>query len=144
MPILLANLRNSAKLLFNQAASQVIRHRLQQAVGLGTASFLIQRIALERNKLLPVKQQAVHMASTIGQPFNPVAIGTGSADALVEFVVLVVPDRGALLGMERALIVLMLTHQIANGVVEPLQPGVFVLRFGQLAIGVVGEGLDLL
>ena len=57
---------------------------------------------------------------------------------------MVVPDRGALIGVERALVVLVLAHQVADGVVEPFQPGVFVLRFGQLAVGVVGEGLDLL
>ncbi len=46
--------------------------------------------------------------------------------------------------MKWALVVLVLAHQVAGGVVEPLQPGVFVLRFCQLAVGVVGEGFALL
>ncbi len=87
---------DGAELLFDQAAGRVVLHRLQQAVGLGPARFLVQRVALEGHEVLPVEQQAVHVAGAVGQPIDAVAVGADRSGALVEFVVVVVPDRGAL------------------------------------------------
>ena len=66
---------------------------MQQTVGLGAAGFLVERVALEGDEVLPVEQQAVHMAGAVGQPFDAVAVGAGGTGALVEFMVVVVPDR---------------------------------------------------
>ena len=57
--------------------SRVVLHRLQQAIGLGAAGFLVQRVALEGGEVLPVEQQAVHVAGAVGQPFDAVAVRDG-------------------------------------------------------------------
>ncbi|MFL6631041.1 MAG: hypothetical protein ACJ8HJ_01835 [Massilia sp.] len=70
---------------------------------------------------MPVEQQAVHVASAVGQPFEAVAVWAGGTGTLVEFVAVVMPDRSTLVGMERAMVVLVLAHKIAGGVVESLK-----------------------
>ena len=48
---------------------------------------------------MSIEQQPVDVAGAVGQPVDAGAVGAGGASALVEFVVLVVPDRGASVGV---------------------------------------------
>ncbi|MNT75649.1 hypothetical protein D3C72_2145610 [compost metagenome] len=69
------------------------------------------------------------------------AIGAVRGDALVQFVVLVLPDRHDWL--RQGQIVLVFAGQVAGGVVEPLEPAGGVLGEDEAAVAVVGVALCL-
>lgn len=81
-------------LLLEQPPGGVVGLRLGQAVVLLAADFTVEVVALQAQDVLAVEQQAVHVATAVGEPLLGVAVGAGAADSLVEFVVAVLPDGG--------------------------------------------------
>jgi len=81
------------------------------------------------------------MAVAIGQPTDAVAVRSSGGDALVEGVVLMLPD--GYMRLLQIAQVLMLAAVVAGTVVEPLEFAGGVFRQQQIAVAVVGEGFGL-
>jgi hypothetical protein len=104
-----------------QAPGRVIDAVLSQAVALDAGGLPVQRVALEAHQFLAVEHQAVHVARAVAEPLLAGAVRAHRGDALVQFVVFVLPHMARRLAQE--VVVLVLAHHVAYRVVEPLQPG---------------------
>ena len=101
----------------------------------------MQVVALVTEQFDVVDFHRQQVAAAVGQPTDPVAVGAGGGDALVEGVVLVLPD-GDVAGFVEVQ-VLMFAGVVARRIVKPLQ---FAGRVGgqqQVAVAIVGKGFGL-
>ncbi len=129
------------KHLLAQAPQRVPLLSLQQAVALGADHFPVQIVALVADQFTLVQLQGQQVAAAVGEPAYAVAVRAHGGGALVERVVFVLPYRHQRLA--QAAIVLVLAHQVAGLVVEPLQAAVGVAGQREVAVAVVGEGFHL-
>lgn len=81
------------------------------------------------------------MTAPVGKPADPMAIRSGSGDALVKDIVLMLEDRN--LWFFQLIQELMLSDIVACCIVEPLQLAHVVLGPGQTAITVIRKCLNL-
>ena len=101
----------------------------------------MQVVALVAEQFDVVDFHCQQMAAAVGQPTDPAAVRAGGGDALVEGVVLVLPDGdvGGFVEVQ----VLMFAGVVARRIVKPLQ---FAGRVGgqqQVAVAIVGKGFGL-
>ncbi|MNH11123.1 hypothetical protein D3C79_706290 [compost metagenome] len=101
----------------------------------------MQIISLVADQLLVIELERKQVAAAVGQPTDPMPIGAGGGDALVEDVVLM-PEHGNL-WLDQVLQPLMLARVVAGSIVEPLQPADTVVGRQQVAIAVIGKGFNL-
>ena len=104
--------------------------------------FSMQVVALVAEQFDVVDFHCQQMAAAVGQPTDPVAVGAGGGDALVEGVVLVLPD-GNMTGFVEVQVqvqVLVFAGVVARSIVKPLQFAGRVV--GQQQVGAGQLGLD--
>lgn len=127
--------------LFQQLAIWAPGLSLDQAIALHAADLPMQVITLVADQLLVIEFEREQVATAVGQPADPVAIGAGRGDALVEGIVLMLEHGN--LWLDQIIQPLMLTGVVACCIVEPVQPAGTVVGRQQVAIAIVGKGLDL-
>ena len=94
-----------------EASRRVPALGLQQVIALMAGDFAVQVVALVAEQFMLVELQAEQMTAAIGQPTDAMAVRADGRDAVVERVVLVLPDGNQWLFQTRVMLVL--AQQIA-------------------------------
>ena len=124
-----------------QSACAIVCRVLIDLARQGTQCFPMQIVPLDLNEFLAVQHQPVDVSRAIREPVDSMAVRPDRSDSVTDFVVLVMPHEAP--ARAEQVVSVMLAHQIADGVKEPLNPAISIAGLDQSSQRIVGETLRL-